>query len=115
MQHEVKKITLIINELIAMMLINGAEEIDVNIKRVGDVSEIILVHRNCKYSEDFIDKMRYNLKTQRQSEVEGYYWQLVGDDETSEELHLVGAMIDEAEVEKIENDLHIHILRHKMT
>ena len=111
MQHEVKKITLIINELISMMLLNGAEEIDVNIKRKADVSEVTLIHRDCQYPGEFIEKMRYNLNTQRQSEVEGYYWQLVGDDETSEELHLVGAMIDEAKVEMQQNDLHIHIVR----
>lgn len=113
MQHEVKKVTLIINELITMMLLNGAEEIDVNIKRKDDNSDITLIHRGCHYSEKFIEGMRYNLNTQRQAEVEGYYWQLVGDDETSEELHLVGAMIDSAEVELHQNDLFIHILRHK--
>ena len=111
MQHEVKKVTLIINELISMMLLNGAEEIDVNIKRKASVSEITLIHRNSQYPEQFIEKMRYNLNTQRQCEVEGYYWQLVGDDETSEELHLVGAMIDTANVEMRQNDLHITIVR----
>ena len=111
MQHEVKKITLIINELITMMLRNGAEDIDVNIKRKDDISDVTLIHRDSHYPEEFIEKVRYNLQTQRQCEMEGYYWQLVGDDENSEELHLVGAMIDEAEVTIVENDLHIHIVR----
>lgn len=113
MQHEVKKVTLIVNELVSLMLLNGAEEIDVNIKRTADNSEITLIHRDCQYPDEFIEKMRYNLNTQRQSELEGYYWQLVGDDETSEELYLVGAMIDDARVEMQQNDLHIHIVRRK--
>lgn len=111
MQHEVKKITMIINELMTLMLLNGAEDIDVNIKRKGDTSEATLIHRDCQYSEEFIEDIRYNLNSPRQSEVEGYYWQLVGEDESSDELHLVGAMLDEAEVEMQGNDLHIHIVR----
>ena len=113
MQHEVKKITLIVNELITMMLLNGAEEVNVDIKKNDIMVEITLLHRNCHYPEEFIEKMTYNLNTQRQSEVEGYYWQLVGDDDSGEELHLVGAMIDEAKVEMKGKDLSIYIVRKK--
>ncbi|BCJ94667.1 hypothetical protein acsn021_22360 [Anaerocolumna cellulosilytica] len=113
MQHEEKKLTLIINELLTLLLLNGAEEIDVNIKRKGDASEITMIHRQCKYDAKFIEKMKYNLNTQRQSEVEGYYWQLVGEDDSSNELHLVGAMIDTAEVDMKQNDLHIFLVRKK--
>jgi len=51
------------------------------------------------------------LNTQRQNEVEGYYWQLAGDDNNGDELYLVGAMIDDAKVELIERDLHIRFTR----
>lgn len=111
MQHEVKKVTLIMNELMNLMLRNGADNIDINIKRHGDISEVTLIQRQCKYPEDMVESIRYDLNTQRQCEMEGYYWQLVGDDEPSEELHLVGAMIDEAVVEMRNNDLYIHITR----
>lgn len=111
MQHEVKKITVIINELISIMLLNGAEDIDMSIKRKSKTTEVTIIHRNCQYTDEFIKDMRYNLNAGKQSEVEGYYWQLVGEDETSEELYLVGAMIDEAKLEMKQNDLHIYILR----
>lgn len=111
MQHEVKKLNLIMNELVNLMYQHGAEDVDVNIKKNGEISELTVIHRNAEYAKDFVDQVRYDLNTQRQCEVEGYYWQLVGDDEPSEELHLVGAMVDTAEVEMKENDLHIHITR----
>ena len=38
-------------------------------------------------------------------------WQLVGEDDSSDELHLVGAMVDEANVSKKGKDLHIQLLR----
>lgn len=113
MPHEVKKVTSIINELVTMMLLNGAEEVDVNILRKGNKTEIRLTHHNCCYSDNLIEKISYNLKTQRQYEVEGYYWQLVAEDETGDELHLVGAMIDDAKVEKVNNNLNIFISRTK--
>ncbi len=111
MQHETKKITLIINELMTMLLANGAEDIDVNIKRVTGKTQITLIHRNCHYSETLIDKIRHNLNNPRQSEVEGYYWQLVGENDSYDELHLVGAMVDEAEVSLSQGDLYIKISR----
>ncbi len=113
MQHEIKKITSIVNELVTLLLQNGAEDIDVNIKKIGKKTDISIIQHCCDFSESFIDKMRYNLNTQRQCEVEGYYWQLVGEDEDCDELHLVGAMIDEVEVEMINGDLKIHIIRKK--
>lgn len=114
MQHEVKKLTLIANELTTLMLLNGAEEVDVKIKRNGNTAEITLIHRNCDYSEDFMDKLQYSLSTQRQCEVEGYYWQLCGDDDSGDELFLVGAMVDEATAEIIDGDLKIHLVRKDM-
>lgn len=113
MQHEVKKVTLIVNELMTLLLLNNAEEIDIKIKHVGEHSEIYFIYRQCKFDDKLIEKIKYNLNIQRQSEVEGYYWQLVGDDDSGDELHLVGAMIDEAKIEMKDKDLHIHLIRNK--
>jgi len=113
MQHEEKKVALIINEIITMELLDGAEDIDVNIKRENGLSKVHIIYHNCEYDSQFIEKIAYNLNTQRQNEVEGYYWQLAGDDNNGDELYLVGAMIDDAQVELIDNDLHIRFIRKK--
>ena len=113
MQHEVKKVALIINEIITMELLDGAEDIDVNIKRSDGLSRVHIIYHNCGYTSQFIEKINYNLNTQRQNEVEGYYWQLAGDDNNGDELYLVGAMIDDAQVELINKDLHIRFTRKK--
>ena len=115
MRHEAKKITQIVSELLTLFLLNGAEniEIKVNTKVTQQVqnTELIIIHYECNYDEEFIEKIKYSLSTQRQYEIEGYYWQLVGEDDTSDELHLVGAMVDKANVEKKGNDLHIQLFR----
>lgn len=111
MQHEEKKIALIINEILTMSLLDGAKDIDISIKRENGTSRVHMIYHNCEYSNEFIERIHYNLNTQRQNEVEGYYWQLAGDDNNGDELYLVGAMIDDAQVELIDHDLHISFIR----
>jgi len=113
MKHEEKKVAVIIDEIITLLLLEGAEEIDVNIKREANVSKVEIIHRNCQLKSEFIEKIRNSLDVQRQNEVEGYYWQLVGDDHNGDELYLVGAMIDNAQVEMIDKDLTIRFSRKK--
>ncbi len=115
MIHEAKKIAQIVSEILTLFLLNGAENIDIKVNTKistnGRNTEIIIIQYECDYEEEFIEKIKYNLNTQRQYEIEGYYWQLVGEDDSSDELHLVGAMVDKANVSKEGTDLHIQLLR----
>lgn len=111
MQHEKKKIASITNELLTVLLMNGACDIDVHIETNDERSEISIIHHDCDYDEELVDKIRQSLNTQRQVEVEGYYWQLVGDSNTHDELHLVGSMVDEADVFVDDRILHINLVR----
>lgn len=115
MRHEARKIAQIVSEILTLFLINGAENIDIKVNTKvstnGQNTEIVIIQYECDFDEEFIQKIQYNLDTQRQYEIEGYYWQLVGEDDSSDELHLVGAMVDKANVTKNGKDLHIQLLR----
>src|SRR5665647_534742 len=111
MQHEAKKITLIVNELLTVLLLDGSSEIDIKILKQNQRTEIIMVQHQCCHDDRFIERLRYNLNTQRQKEVEGYYWQLVGENDNGDELYLVGTMVDQAIVERRGEDLFIHLIR----
>ncbi|MDF2538512.1 MAG: hypothetical protein K0S76_1533 [Herbinix sp.] len=111
MQHESKKIAMIVNELLTMLLLKGAGKIEVKINRQKHNTEIVMKQQQCDYDEMFIQNLRYNLNTQRQTEVEEYFWQLVGDDDNEDELPLVGTMVDEAVVELVDGDLYITVNR----
>lgn len=113
MQHESKKIALIVNEIVTMLLLSGNGDVEVKINRNDEETRISLIQHECNYEEDFVDMLKSNLSIHRETEVEGYYWQLVGDDEDCDELSLVGSMVDEAIVELRENDLYIDIIRRK--
>ncbi|ABX41879.1 hypothetical protein [Lachnoclostridium phytofermentans] len=115
MRHEAKKIAQIVSEMLTLFLLNGAENIDIKVNtkvsKNEQNTEIIIIQYECNYGEEFIQKIKNNLNTGRQIEIEGYYWQLVGDDDSGDELHLVGAMVDQANVTIEGKDLHIQLLR----
>lgn len=111
MHHEIKKCTFIMTEIMTFLMANGAREVDCKFKAEKDGLYFTFTHYNCDYDDEFIEKLQYNLDTQRQYEVEGYYWQLCGEDESGDELYLVGSMVDEAKVEKKNNNLTIHLKR----
>lgn len=115
MQHEAKKIAQIVDEILTMLLLNGAENLDIKVNtkitEKGQNTEVIVIQHECDYDQEFIDKLNYNLNAQRQYEIEGYYWQLVGEDDAGDEMHLVGAMIDKAYITRKENALYIRLLR----
>lgn len=111
MKHEVKKVTLVVNELLTYLLLNGGENIDVTINHNVNCSKVTFTQNPCHFSQQFIEALEHNLNTQRQNEVEGYYWNLVGTDDIGDELHLVGAMIDHATVTCVNHVLVIEIVR----
>lgn len=111
MRHESKKIAQIVDELLTMLLLCGNGNIEVTINRYGQGTEIVIRQHQCCYDEQFVKKLRHNLKARRLAEVEGCYWELVGDVDNGEELSLVGVMIDESVVELDNRDLYIRLVR----
>ena len=111
MKNESKKITLIVNEILSFLLYHGGKDIDIHIKKQVDCTGIQFNLNKCEFDDDFVEKLRHDLKNHRQNELEGYYWQLVGKDDLAEELYLVGAMIDESKVTLDGNILSIEIKR----
>ncbi|MGL5718094.1 MAG: hypothetical protein ACRCX2_34135, partial [Paraclostridium sp.] len=105
MQNETKKITRLIDEVTSVLMKKGSKEIDVKIKRDNDISNIYIVDYNTRYNDEDIEELNYILNIPRQCEMEGFYWELVGDDYDGDELFLVGSMIDYAKVEKVGNNL----------
>lgn len=111
MKKELKKITLIIDEIVALLLLHGASDINIQIDKTESYTKIKFVQKDFAFDQDFVDRLRFDLAHQRENEVEGYYWQLVGKDDLSDEVYLVGAMIDESQVKVEENHLTIEIKR----
>ncbi len=111
MKKELKKISLIVNEILTLLLYHGAKDISIQINKENNQIDLIFIQNDYNFDIEFVETLRNDLKNQRQNEVEGYYWQLVGQDDSSNELQLVGAMIDESKVTLEGSTLTINIKR----
>lgn len=111
MQHEVKKLSRIVDELTTFFLKEDTNEVDFKIKKEKGKTIIQLIDYNTHFDEEAINDIREVLNIQRQIEIETYYWQLAGETDLGEELLLIGAMVDEAIVEKKSGNLEITLIR----
>jgi hypothetical protein len=113
MRHEIKKISRIVDELTTLFLKDDTNEVDFSIKRFDDHTLIKIVDYGTHFSDAYIDQLRDIFNAQRQCEVEEYYWQLCGEVDDDEELTLIGCMVDEAIVEKRDDDLYVELKRYQ--
>lgn len=113
MDSEIKKLTRLIDEIGTVLLKSGCNELDIKLKREKDLAIITIIDYNTHLTDDEINDLRDVLNIQRQCEVEGFYWELMGDDINGDELFLVGSMIDSAIVEKRETNLYMEIYRYE--
>lgn len=114
MRHEIKKISRIVDELTTLFLKEDTNEVDFSIKRLEDYTVIKIRDHGTHFEDDYIDQLREVFNTQRQCEVEEYYWQLCGEVESDDELTLIGCMIDKAIVEKRDGDLYLELIRYHL-
>ncbi len=112
MRHETKKISRIVDELTTLFLKKDTDEVDFKIKREPDQTTIQIIGYRTHFDDIYINQLRETLNIQRQWEIEEYYWQLTGETDYDDELTLVGAMIDEAIVEKKEGNLYMQLVRY---
>ena len=111
MHNEIQKTTKIIDEFASMMIRKGSNEIDIKIKREDNCTLLFFTEYNTKLTEEARQKLSDFLNIQRQSEIEEYYWGLMGETSTEDELFLVGSMVDSAELEIKDNNLYIKLVR----
>ncbi len=111
MRHEIKKICRIVDELTTLFLRDDTNEVDFKIKTSSEKTIISIVDYNTRFSDDAIRHLEDTLNLQRQAEIEEYYWQLAGETDEGDELTLISAMIDTAEIEKKDGNLYIELIR----
>lgn len=111
MRHETKKISRIVDELTTLFLKQDTDEVEFKIKKEAHQTTIDFVGYRTHCDDAYIKRLREILNVQRQWEIEEYYWQLTGETDYDEELTLVGAMIDDAIVEKRDGNIYMKLIR----
>ncbi|MDA3732327.1 hypothetical protein PBV87_12600 [Niameybacter massiliensis] len=113
MRHEVKKISKMVDELTTFFLEHQAQSLEIKINNLVD-REIIMVEAIAL--DDIalcVKRLQRFLSYPREREMEEYYWELAGETDSSEELGLVGTMIDEANIGYDEEKIQLELIRRK--
>ncbi|MGM0413944.1 MAG: hypothetical protein ACQEQP_02035 [Bacillota bacterium] len=113
--RETKKAVKIISELMTYFFDQGAENIDIKFHSddIGEEKEyeIIIEGLIKNISGQDLKKLREELNTSREAQVEEYYWELAGEGNNSREMSLVGMLVDNSVVEYKDNYLKITLWR----
>lgn len=113
MQHNKKRISKIVDELVAYFFTMGATDININLQEKKDYYKIVLSSNYIVKDQEKIEKMIRCLKCDKQEEMEEYFWELAGDCDIDTELTLVGMMTDEAKIDISEDTIKLVLYRYK--
>lgn len=111
MHNEIQKTTKIIDEFTSLLVKRGSQEIDIKLKMQDHFTTIYITSYNTSMEKEEMDRLSEFLNIQRQSEIEEYYWGLMGETSDEDEMFLVGSMIDSAVLETKNNNLYIQLIR----
>ncbi|MGL5868391.1 hypothetical protein [Clostridium chrysemydis] len=113
MKFKIERNLKIINELMSYCYHYDCKNVTVNMHTAEDnaFSNIYIEAIIYDFKEEPLEILKNSLNTQRQHEIEEYYWHLGGDSEFDSALTLVGMMVDTANVSYSDNLLRIDILR----
>lgn len=111
MHNEIQKTTKIIDEFTSLLIKRGTTEIDIKLKKEDDCTTIFITDYDTSMNEEEINTLSEFLNIQRQSEIEEYYWGLMGETSNEDELFLVGSMLDSAVLEIKNGNLYMKLIR----
>lgn len=94
MNKEDDKIRAIINELVAYSLQNGATAIDIRLKTQNENKVIEITFNAESFSSEKINDLKKALNMTKSTELEEYYWRILGDSVDESSLYVVGIMVD---------------------
>ena len=113
MRHEIKKIAKMVDELTTFFMGHHPKSLNIKIQDLPDKEIIKVEAEKLDHQEECISDLKQFLSYPRECEMEEYYWELAGETDSSEELGLVGTMIDEATIGYDEEKVVVELIRNK--
>lgn len=111
MKFKFEKNLKIINELMTYFHKLGCDDINVNMHTENNSTVFFLWGETPNLNDENLNILVNALNTQRQHEIEEYYWNLLGEYETDNQLSIIGMMTDNSEITFYENILKIKLYR----
>ncbi|MDY3251345.1 MAG: hypothetical protein SOX32_13495 [Candidatus Choladocola sp.] len=109
MVHEEKKVAKIVEELTIYFFANGADRMNSGIERNDDQIRITFRSNYLPECEHSIHTLEKYLSEPKNAAIEDIYWELAGsgDPGESNQLLLIGMMVDRYEIKKYENEVEL--------
>ncbi|GCD13060.1 hypothetical protein LGL55_24310 [Clostridium tagluense] len=104
MKHTHQRNIKIVNELMGYCYNHGSENIHIDINKENEKVIIFIKAQTLTISKEDLELLEISLNAQRCHEMEEYYWNLTGDNDSYSELTLVGMMIDEAHITYVDGE-----------
>lgn len=109
--HENKKMGKIIDEMIIYLMDKKINDIKIHI--TNDEITTIIEIKFLRPDDVIIDCIKQELHFHRERELEEYGWELLGEDDHSCEMNLVGILVDEVIYQDREGYFSIRLIRNK--
>ena len=103
----------IMNDLVAFCHHHGGRKFDVSLSNRNSLTTLTVSSPIAHLDEETIESLQRELNVPRRPEIEQNYWELSGECEMSEQLTLVGMMIDHAAIVYQNHVLYIHVQRYE--
>lgn len=96
-----------------MFLHSATNKVEFSVEILDDRCIINLVDHNTAVAPERADYLNSAFNKPRQPAIEQYYWQIMGENDTEDEVTLISMMTDSAKVEIRDGDLYIELVRYK--
>lgn len=107
--HEIKKSCKIVSELLLYLMKNGHHQVTFKIDYDETITKFIFTVKEC--SSSVISHLAENLNKGRKYEFEGYYWELMGESDSANELEIIGLLVDGIEIVEVGENTILTITR----
>lgn len=108
-KNEMKIISQIIQELSLFLMFHGYQDYRISFKKT-DEKETFTISLKEK-NNHMLKIMEEKINREREQEIEAYYWELLGDMDSTSELEIMGLLIDSFTVKELENGIEIELIR----
>lgn len=108
-KQEMKIASQIIQELSLFLFFHGYTEFDIQFNKT-EFEEIYTIKLK-SIDDTLLNFMKEKINRKREEEIEAYYWELLGDMDSSSELEIMGLLINHLEHKDFNDHIEIYLIR----
>jgi len=100
----------IIKQICLFLMLHNIKNFDLSFH--SNKRNVIFIIKSPLFSKDLLDRMNEKLSRERETAIEVYGWELLGDTDSQNELDILGALIDEITISHEEKMSIVTLKRH---